>query len=113
MSTTAIVTQDARTDKRICLNSASEIDDIRRTMAKHCCFGDYRHLVSDEYEQRLREEFIPRLLAQMDFCDLEALHRLAEGMVIHQAEPWVFEFAKSCFDARLAQASALYHQYNS
>ena len=44
--------------------------------------------------------------------DLEAIKRLCEGMVIHPVRPWVFSYGKKCYEALVAQATRLYHQYN-
>lgn len=112
------VAQDGKVDnrkhaRRMCCNTSEQIDKIRAEMARRCCFGDYSQIVSDEYAQRLREEFIPQLLAQLDYSDLEAVRRLCEGMAAHPTQPWVFEFARSEFDAKMARATELYHQYHS
>lgn len=85
-------------------NTSEEINDIRASMARHCCFSDYSEIVSDAYARKLREVIIPHLLAQLDHNDLEAIQRLCEGMVIHPAQPWVLEHARTCYEAKVARA---------
>ena len=104
--------QDEKVDNRICLNTSDEIDKIRAKMSEYCCFGDYAHLESAGHAKRLREEFIPLLLAQLDYSDLEAIRRLCEGMAAHPVAPWVRDFAQACFEQAMARATRLYHESN-
>jgi hypothetical protein len=107
------VAQSKVVDNLICLNSESDINGIRARLSEIFCYGDYSQIVSDEYARRLREEFIPELLAQLDYNDLEAVRRLCEGMATHSVKPWVIDHAGACFEVKLAEATKLYHEYHS
>jgi len=107
------VAQSKVVDNLICMNSESDINAIRAEMAQHCCYGDYAHLVNDEYARKLREEFIPQLLAQLDHSDLEAVRRLCEGLATHPVKPWVIKHAERCFDIKMAMACRMYQEHMS